>query len=124
GTPFRRRYPGLRLVVTTRNDPPRDGPPPRRPPPPPAVCQLATEAPCQLGSPAGAEPNANARVCVPASVSTFSVVSSFQLTRMRPGTRMIAAPPNGRHCSPAAASRAGSQLSAALIAASVSGRLA
>ena len=40
-------------------------------------------------------PNTRRRVWIPASVSILSVVSSSQLMRTRPGTRMIAAAPMG-----------------------------
>jgi hypothetical protein len=109
--------------VTTRSEPPRPGPPPRRPPP--ANCQFAVETPCHVFSvdaPA-ARPNAKSRVCVPASVSTLSVVSFSQEMRMRPTLRMMLPAPYDRHCSPAAASRAGSQASAILRASALSGML-
>ena len=83
----------------------------------------ATEVPCQLRGAAGsaAAANRNIRVCVPASVSILSVVSSCHAMRNRPGTRMIAGAPYDLHCTPAASSRAGSQLLAISRAAGVTG---
>jgi hypothetical protein len=46
---------------------------------------------------------------VPASVSSFSVLSSCHVMWMRPGTRMIAAAPYDLHWLPAASSAAGFQ---------------
>src|SRR5687768_959291 len=111
----------------TRREPlraPAPAPPPRRPPPP-ATIQLAADVPCQLGFvAAGGAVKWKRRVWVPASVSTFSVLSSCQLMRIRPGTRMIAGAPYARHCSPAAVSLAGSHSLATLVAAGVIGTLA
>ena len=83
----------------------------------------AVETPCQLGggSVAGRGPNVNSRVCVPASVSTFKVVSSCQVMCSRPGTRMIAPAPKALHWLPAASSAAGSHASAILRASGVIG---
>jgi hypothetical protein len=107
GTPFLRRYPGRTFVVTTRSDPPRfisGGSPPligsagRRNIGTAAreSCHSATESPCHVRveeRAAGPPPNRNRRVCMPASVSTFSARSSCQLMRIRPGTLMIAGAP-------------------------------
>ena len=59
------------------------------------------------------------RVCVPASVSIFNVLSSCQVMCSRPGTLIKAGAPYDRHCSPAASSFAGSQASAILLASGV-----
>src|ERR1700735_1885059 len=106
------------LVVTTLSEPPGGGgaaaPRPRggglRP------SQLASEYPCQLAaSLAGAFAlKWNVRVCVPASASTLSVLSSVQVMWTRPGTRMMAAAPYALHWLPAAMSLSGSHASAAL----------
>ena len=68
--------------------------------------------------------NDSSRVCVPASVSTFSVRSSCQVMWSRPGSRMTPPTPYARHDSPAASSRAGSQLSATLRPSAFRGTLA
>src|SRR6266851_626680 len=139
GTPFLRRYPGRMPVVTTVSDPPSTGGAPRRPPPPGS--QSAIELPChdrgsdpdfgsdpdECGSAPeipGARPKWKRRVCVPASVSMRSVVSSCQVMCSRPGTRIIAGAPYERHCSPAASSFAGSHASATRSASALSGTLA
>ena len=55
---------------------------------------LGRESPCQLGSLFAEDlSNLKMRVCVPASISTFSVLSSSHVMCTRPGTRMIAAAP-------------------------------
>src|SRR5262245_18823369 len=76
GTPFFRRYPARMFVVTTVSDPARGPAPPGLPRPPRS--HWAADWPCQVGGPADAAggPNRNRRVCMPASVSTFSVLSS------------------------------------------------
>src|SRR5687767_12874886 len=101
GTPFFRRYPGLRLVVTTFNEP-VSGAWPRRPG---ITSHCADDVPCHVPAAAGvgigggigvgigADANENTRVCVPASVSIFSVRSSCQVMCRRPGTRMMFAAP-------------------------------
>src|SRR5205823_14656064 len=77
GTPFFCRYPGRRCVVTTLRSPFIAALAPPRPRRPPAYSQLASESPCQVGSAlGGALPKCSRRVCVPASVSIFSVLSS------------------------------------------------
>src|SRR6185295_9998046 len=77
GTPFFRRYPPVRFRVTTFRLPAR--PAPR----PPTTSQLAIETPCSEGGAAGGccvgGMNCKWRVWVPASVSTFNVVSFSQL---------------------------------------------
>src|SRR6185503_5473897 len=90
----------------------------------PASSHTAAEYPCQLGSPPGVPVKCSRRVCVPASVSIFSVVSSCHEMRSRPGTRMIPAAPYDLHALPAAVSLAGSQASATARAAALRGTLA
>src|SRR6185436_16401723 len=64
------------------------------------------------------------RVCVPASVSTFSVFSSCQEILRRVGIRMIAAAPYALHWLPAASSFAGSHSLITRLAAWLTGTLA
>ena len=117
------------VVMTFRVPPlPGSGPPNR--PPNPRICncfsQAATESPCHCGSPPfHLEPSKwNKRVCVPASVSIFSVWSSAQVTCSRVGRRRIPAAPYALHWSPSASSLAGFQSLPALRPASFSGTLA
>src|SRR3954464_9915141 len=95
------------LVVTTfrlAHVGPAGAPPPRAPPPPPApprpppnpppprpVSHVATEYPCVDRSPDGGwvPPKWRSRVWLPASISTFSVLSSAHVMFSRPGTRRL-----------------------------------
>ena len=105
GTPLRRSQPPVWLVVVTFSEPQR-WPGTALPPPrsrnaskaPPARCHSATDVPCSdrapgadetgLGAAPGGGANRSSRVCWPASVSIFSVLSSCQLMRSRPGMRI------------------------------------
>jgi hypothetical protein len=71
----------------------------------------------------GVPPKWNSRVCVPVSVSTFSVVSSCQVMCTRPGNRISPAAPYPLHCSPAASSLAGSHASSTFLDSGVTGML-
>src|SRR6185436_10299664 len=107
-----RRYPPVRLVVTTFRlphrgpaarpppPPPRPPPPPKPPnPPPPPVSQVAIEYPWRLRGPASGCVTLKwkSRVCVPASISTFKVLSSAQVMCSLPGTRRLPPAPYTRH---------------------------
>src|SRR6478735_6593787 len=149
GTPFFRRYPSRNRVVTTLSDPPSvmapvGGGPPRKPlPPPPGTvgligvgagpaprprcgpCHSATEKPCHVFSAGGClvRSKLSSRVCVPASVSIFSVASSCHVIRSRPGCRMIPPTPNALHCRPAALSFSRSHASVARLPSPLIGTL-
>src|SRR5207253_3607248 len=98
GTPFLRIYPGFIRVVTTLSVAPGGAPRPG-PTPKPAgnsevgYSQEPVETPCQsLLCPCGG-PKRTRRVCVPASVSIFNVVSSCQVMCSRVGSRMTPTAP-------------------------------
>src|SRR4051794_548243 len=96
------------LVVTTfklahvgpAGAPPRAPPPPPpprpppNPPPPRPVSHVATEYPCVDRSPCRGwvAPKWSSRVCLPASKSNFSVLSSAHVMFSRPGTRRLPPP--------------------------------
>ena len=65
--------------------------------------------------------NRSSRVCVPASVSIFSVLSSAQVMWRRPGIRMMPPAPYALHWLPSASSLAGSQAAPIARAARFSG---
>src|SRR6187455_1159528 len=103
------------LVVTTfrlAHVGPAGAPPPRAPPPPPPrpppnppprpVSQVAAEYPCGDRSLDGgwAAPKWRSRVCLPASMSNFSVLSSAHVMFSRPGTRRLPPAAYTRHGSP------------------------
>src|SRR5215470_10329297 len=71
--------------------PPRPPPPPPPPRAPPLSSQLATVYPCSVFS-VGAGvvvTKCSNRVCVPASISIFRVLSSAQVICSLPGTRRL-----------------------------------
>src|SRR5947207_7829893 len=84
----------------------------RRLPPPGAGSHVAAESPCQLRGPGDAATAPGAkwkrRVCVPASVSIFSVSASCHVMCSRPGTLMMLPAPYDLHWLPARSSAAGS----------------
>src|SRR5580765_1318736 len=144
GTPFFLRYPSRKFVVATKSEPPRDGATRAgsrgpRPAPAgdgpfgvllrstvpcgPANCHWAAEYPCHVGGAilSGLGPKRSSRVCVPASNSTLSAVSSCQEMCMRPGIRMMLPMPYGLHARPAASSFARFQESATRRPSSFSG---
>ena len=75
---------------------------PRRP-----ATSAAPAATCGVAGASSGRANRSSRVCMPASVSIFSVLSSCHEMRRRAGSRMIAGAAYARHCSPAASSFAG-----------------
>src|SRR5687767_13314720 len=106
------------LVVTTFRFPHRGAAgaaPPRLPPPPRPASHVATEYPCNvLGVPAGTVVlKWSKRVCVPASMSIFRVLSSTQLMFNLPGTRILPPAPYTLHGSGGAAGAAGTGAPAA-----------
>ena len=92
----------------------------------PAISHDAAEYPCQVFSPpAGALPvKCSRRVCVPASNSALSVVSSCHVMCIRPGIRMMLPTPYGLQARPAASSFARFQVSATRRPSSLIGTLA
>src|SRR5580698_145031 len=112
--PFLRRKPPIRFVVTTVSEPsggfiprgvsgdsprpPPPTPPPPRPPRPPAATQVATESPWSDGGPLDVQsPKCRRRVCLPASLSIFRVLSSAQVICSRVGSRNRAGAPKALH---------------------------
>src|SRR6187455_411749 len=87
-----------------------------------ALSHCAIEWPCHVRSAGGDDGvKCSARVCMPASLSTPSVLSSSHATWNRPGTRMMAAAPNALHWFPAASSAAGFHASAVFLPSALSG---